>query len=90
MSQLRIGLPSTRKRLKCTLSGAIRYAIRSCSKTISKVDHPDVPVLFGDVWTGHPDIRMSLRMRSAVSFDLKAVFFFSQASKTFFRSFLVL
>ena len=49
MSQLRIGLPSTRKRLKCTLSGAIRYAIRSCSKTISKVDHPDVPVLFGDV-----------------------------------------
>ena len=48
MSQLRIGLPSTRKRLKCTLSGAIRYAIRSCSKTISKVDHPDVPVLFGD------------------------------------------
>ena len=44
MSELRIGLPSTRKRLKCTLSGAIRYAIRSCSKTISKVDHPDVPV----------------------------------------------
>ena len=29
MSQLRIGLPSTRKRLKCTLSGAIPYAIRS-------------------------------------------------------------
>ena len=25
MSQLRIGLPSTRKRLKCTLSGAMRY-----------------------------------------------------------------
>ena len=49
MSELRIGLPSTRKQLKCTLSGAIRYAIRSCSKTISKVDHPDVPVLFGQV-----------------------------------------
>ena len=49
MSELRIGLSSTRKRLKCTLSGAIRYAIRSCSKTISKVDHPDVPVLFGHV-----------------------------------------
>ena len=49
MSELRIGLPSTRKRLKCTLSGAIRCAIRSCSKTISKVDHPDVPVPFGHV-----------------------------------------
>ena len=49
MSQLRIGLPSTRKRLKSTLFGAIRYAIRSCSKTISKVDYPDVSVFFGDM-----------------------------------------
>ena len=29
---------------------------------------------------GHPDIRMSLRMRSAVSFDLKAVFFLLSTS----------
>ena len=36
MSQLRIDLPTTRKRLKCTLyiSGAIRYAIRVWSNTL--------------------------------------------------------
>ena len=43
---LRIGLSFTRTRVKCTLSGALRYAIRSDSKTISKVDNPDVSIRF--------------------------------------------
>ena len=44
--RLRIGLSFTRTRVKCTLSGALRYAIRSDSKTISKVDNPDVSIRF--------------------------------------------
>ena len=32
---------------------------------------------------GNPDIRMSLRMRSAVSFDLKTVFLLSASVKNF-------
>ena len=42
--RLRIGLSFTRTRVKCTLSGALRYANRSDSKTISKVDNPDVSI----------------------------------------------
>ena len=89
MSQLRIGLPSTRKRLKCTLSGAICYAIRSCSKTISKVDHPDVPVLFGQ---GKRGIRISgCHCACALGFPStwkRFFFFFPQASKLSFALFL--
>ena len=44
--RLRIGLSFTHTRVKCTLSGALRYAIRSDSKTISKVDNPDVSIRF--------------------------------------------
>ena len=48
MTQLQIGLPSTRKRFKrrAMPCGAIRYALWSCLKTISEVDHPYVPALF--------------------------------------------
>ena len=74
MSQLQIGLPSTRKRLKCTLSGAIRYAIRSCSKTISK-EQDSITAAHALHVTWIPDAGRRKRKESCLSKRIKIATF---------------